>query len=79
MNCVNTIVGQKIDPVLAEHLEKELGMGGLVVVDSDTHQVNGNSKVFTGGDLIRGAGTAAEAVGDGRRAARAIDRMMKSI
>jgi len=39
-------------------------------------QVAGRPGVFAGGDIVRGAGTVVEAVGDGRRAAMAIDALL---
>jgi len=65
-------VGQRIDDLLARHLEGELGRPGLVRCDPDTLQVLGHPKLYAGGDIVRGAGTAVEAVGDGRRAAASI-------
>ncbi len=66
-------VGQGVEPPLAEYLNKEFGCDGLISVDENTMQVAGRPGVFAGGDIVRGAGTVVEAVGDGRRAAMAID------
>ncbi len=64
-------VGQEVDGQLGAHLEEELGSTGLVDVDGSLRVV-GRERVFAGGDIVRGAGTAVEAVRDGRRAAVAI-------
>jgi NADPH-dependent glutamate synthase beta subunit-like oxidoreductase len=66
-------VGQRTEPALAKYLKKEFGKEDGLEVDAGTMQVVGRSGVFAGGDIVRGAGTVAEAVGDGRRAAMAID------
>ncbi len=65
-------VGQTLSPVLAKYLKKEFKKDGLLEVDHDTMLVKGRAAVYAGGDIIRGAGTVVEAVGDGRRAAVAI-------
>jgi NADPH-dependent glutamate synthase beta subunit-like oxidoreductase len=70
-------IGQEVEPALARHLEQELGVKTPIEVDEETLQVRGRPALFAGGDVIRGAGTAVEAVRDGRRAARAIDRRLR--
>jgi NADPH-dependent glutamate synthase beta subunit-like oxidoreductase len=65
-------VGQGVEPLLGEYLNKEFGSDGLISVDEDTMQVTGRPGVFAGGDIVGGAGTVVEAVADGRRAAMAI-------
>jgi glutamate synthase (NADPH/NADH) small chain len=70
-------VGQTVDPALARHLEEALGVEVPIPVDEQTLQVPGRPALFAGGDVIRGAGTVVEAVGDGRRAAQAIDRHLR--
>ena len=65
-------VGQEIELNLAEYIKKEFGKAGLLEVDPETLQVQGKPNVYAGGDIIRGAGTVVQAVGDGRRAAMAI-------
>ena len=56
-------------------------VAGARLVDDDGHeetlQLRGRPALFAGGDVIRGAGTVVEAVRDGRRAARAIDRRLR--
>lgn len=69
-------VGQQAEPDLAAYLREEFGSEHGLKIDTKTMQVIGRSKVFAGGDIVRGAGTVVEAVADGRRAALAIDRRM---
>lgn len=66
-----TAVGQRLGADLVEPLSGLVGEDGLVTVDSGSQRVRGC--LFAGGDLVRGAGTIAAAVGDGRRAAVAMD------
>jgi NADPH-dependent glutamate synthase beta subunit-like oxidoreductase len=68
-------VGQQVEPALAKYLKKEFGTENGLKVDTETMQVIGRNRVFAGGDIVRGAGTVVEAVGDGRRAAMAIDAL----
>jgi NADPH-dependent glutamate synthase beta subunit-like oxidoreductase len=69
-------VGQRIEPALAKYLKKEFGTEDGLEVEPQTMRVVGRSGVFAGGDIVRGAGTVVEAVGDGRRAAVAIDEQV---
>ncbi len=69
-------VGQRVEPGLAGYLEEAFGRGDRLEVDRESMQVVGRSRVFAGGDIVRGAGTVVEAVGDGRRAAMGIDRRL---
>jgi phytoene dehydrogenase-like protein len=69
-------VGQQVEPDLAKYLKKEFGTESGLKVDTKTMQVIGRSRVFAGGDIVRGAGTVVEAVADGRRAAMAIDEQV---
>jgi len=71
-------VGQAAEPELARYLEKEFESRGLIEVDQETMQIKQRPGVFAGGDIVRGAGTIIEAVGDGRRAAMGIDRYLKN-
>ena len=70
-------VGQRTEPALAKYLKKEFGTEDGLNVDPETMRVVGRSGVFAGGDIVRGAGTVVEAVGDGRRAAMAIDELVQ--
>lgn len=69
-------VGQTTEPSLSKYLKKEFGRGDRIETRVDTLQVKGRPGIFAGGDIVRGAGTVAEAVGDGRRAAVAIDEQI---
>ncbi len=66
-------VGQQAEPALATHLQNTLDQPVPLAVDTETQRVPGRETLYAGGDIVRGAGTIVEAVGDGRRAARAID------
>ena len=70
-------VGQTVEPSLARCLRKELGFTNGLPVNPDTLEVEGHAGVFAGGDLVRGAGTVAEAVADGRKAARSIHARLR--
>ncbi|NVM53608.1 MAG: FAD-dependent oxidoreductase [Candidatus Helarchaeota archaeon] len=72
-------VGQEIETNLATYLKEEFGTAGLIEVNPETLQVNGKSKIYAGGDIIRGAGTVVQSVADGRRAAMAIDANLSKI
>ena len=49
----------------------ELSRKGMIVVDSDSGK-SSTSNVYAGGDIVRGASTVILAMGDGRRAAKAM-------
>jgi NADPH-dependent glutamate synthase beta subunit-like oxidoreductase len=70
-------VGQRTEPALAKYLKEEFGTEDGLEVDPETMQVVGRDGVFAGGDIVRGAGTVVEAVGDGRRAAMSIDEQVR--
>ncbi len=65
--------GPSIGP---EGLERD--PSGLVRVDEET-LVTSVPGIYAGGDLIRGSDTAVQAVGDGKRAAFAIDAWIQSL
>ena len=71
-------VGQQMESDLASCFEQEFGKAGLIDVDPETLKIKGKSNVYAGGDIIRGAGTVVQSVGDGRRAAQAIDKQLIS-
>ena len=48
---------------------------GTVVVNEETLQAS-NKQIFAGGDIVRGGATVILAMGDGRRAARAMDEYL---
>lgn len=56
-------------PILTEDVE--LSRKGMIVVDSESGRST-TSNVYAGGDIVRGASTVILAMGDGRRAAKAM-------
>jgi glutamate synthase (NADPH/NADH) small chain len=65
-------IGQGPNPVVVEGVEGiKLGRKGEILVDMETCQTD-LPGVFAGGDVIRAGSTVIQAMGDGRRAARAI-------
>ncbi len=71
-------IGQRVENLLAAYLKTELRVSGLIPIIKETMQVKGHPGIYAGGDIIRGAGTVVEAVADGRKAAAAIDKYIKS-
>ncbi|MDD3516956.1 MAG: FAD-dependent oxidoreductase [Chromatiales bacterium] len=67
-------IGQVVD---GEGFESLLGTGSYFKVDAWTGLLRGQENVFVGGDARGDHGTVTEAVGDGRRAAMAIDRLLR--
>lgn len=49
----------------------EISCKGMIVVDSESGK-SSTSNVYAGGDIVRGASTVILAMGDGRRAAKAM-------
>jgi len=75
--CSAVILAIGQGPSLApEGLERD--PSGLVRVDEET-LVTSVPGIYAGGDLIRGSDTAVQAVGDGKRAAFAIDKWLQSL
>lgn len=72
-------VGQTVEPDLAAYLKEEFDTDGLLEVEAESQQVKGRPGIYAGGDIIRGAGTIVDAVADGRRAAAAMDRMIRNL
>jgi NADPH-dependent glutamate synthase beta subunit-like oxidoreductase len=68
-------IGQTSTATAGAILAKAKKSGPLVQVDEKT-QATSLDAVFAGGDASRGAGTAVAAVGDGKRAADAIHRLL---
>jgi len=67
-------IGQTVDPA---GLETVLKQGSFMPAD-EWGRIAGHPGVYTGGDTRGDHGTVSEAVGDGRRAARAIDAYIKA-
>ncbi len=70
-------IGSGPNPVLTRNWpELRLGRRGNIVVDGDNATNVGG--VFAGGDIVTGTATVIEAMGAGKRAAKAIDEYLKS-
>jgi len=70
-------IGQSPNPLLIKQLEGlKLGRWGKVEVDQKTMS-SSLPGVYAGGDSVRGGATVILAMGDGRRAARAIDKFLR--
>jgi len=67
-------IGTNANPVLGQTSRLALGDRGYITVDADgATSIEG---VFAGGDIVTGAATVIEAMGAGRRAARAMKRYL---
>jgi formate dehydrogenase major subunit len=74
VDAVLLAVGQAIDSTCLDGTGITLARGGSPVINSATGRTS-KARVFAGGDFVTGPSIAVEAVGAGRRAAEAIDRM----
>ena len=72
---VITGIGQSVDLSWRDGEGIKVARGGTLIADPFGFQT-GNSKVFAGGDCVRGPATLIEAIGDGQRAAFAIERCL---
>jgi NADPH-dependent glutamate synthase beta subunit-like oxidoreductase len=68
-------IGQSVDLSWRDGDGIEVGRGGTIVADRLTYQTS-NPRVFAGGDAVRGPATLVEAIGDGQRAAFAIESFL---
>ena len=76
-DCVVNAIGTNANPLLQKTTpDLEFNRWGYIQVDEETC-VTSKPGVFAGGDIIRGAATVILAMGDGRKAARAIHRYLK--
>ena len=78
MACAAVIIaiGNKANPLLTRATPGlELNSDGNIVADPVTMQTS-RPRVFAGGDIVTGAATVIEAMGAGKKAARAIDRLL---
>jgi len=75
---VISAIGQSPNPLIPR-VTKDLKTErwGGVIVEKET-QLTSIPGVFAGGDLVRGAATVISAMGDGKRAAKAIDEYIKT-
>lgn len=70
-------IGQSPSPLLLKQVDGlKLGRWGNVEVDSET-MASSLPGVYAGGDAVRGGATVILAMGDGRRAAKAIDKFLR--
>jgi NADH-quinone oxidoreductase subunit F len=67
-------IGQSVD-LSWQNGDGVVAKGGTIVADRLTYQTS-NPRVFAGGDAVRGPATLVEAIGDGQRAAFAIERFL---
>ena len=70
-NQIVMAIGQTVEDSLANYLKSEFGTIQIKVAPN-TQLIEGKDKIYAGGDIIRGAGTVVQAVGDAKRAAMAI-------
>ena len=71
-------IGSGANPMLTKATpELELNKWGYIVADPESGQTSVDG-VFAGGDIVTGAATVIEAMGAGKRAARAIDEYLSS-
>jgi NADH-quinone oxidoreductase subunit F len=68
-------IGQSVDLSWLDGEGIKVARGGTIIADPFGFQT-GNPKVFAGGDAVRGPATLVEAIGDGQRAAFAIERCL---
>jgi glutamate synthase (NADPH) small chain len=70
-------IGTRANPLLtATCPDLKLNKWGNIVVDD--HGMTNLPGVFAGGDIVRGAATVILAMGDGKRAAKAMDNYLRS-
>jgi glutamate synthase (NADPH/NADH) small chain len=70
-------IGTRANPLLtATCPELKLNKWGNIIVDENT--MTSLPGVFAGGDIVRGAATVILAMGDGKRAAKAMDEYLKT-
>ncbi len=71
-------VGVSPNPLISQSTpELDVTKWGTLVVDQDTMQSTSMPIIFAGGDIVRGGATVILAMGDGRRAAKAMDEWIK--
>ncbi|MDR0559426.1 MAG: NADPH-dependent glutamate synthase [Prevotellaceae bacterium] len=71
-------VGVSPNPLIPQSIKGlEISRRGTITVNEDSMQ-SSIPQIFAGGDIVRGGATVILAMGDGRRAAKAMDRMLKN-
>ena len=77
-NIVVVAIGTRANPLLtATCPELKLDKWGNIVADAD--QMTSIPGIFAGGDIVRGGATVILAMGDGKRAAAAMDKYLSSL
>lgn len=77
VDTVVVAIGFGVNPlILSSTPDLAINHRGLVVVDKETLMTS-KEKVFAGGDIITGGSTVIEAMGQGKLAARSIDRYLR--
>jgi glutamate synthase (NADPH/NADH) small chain len=70
-------VGVSPNPLIPQSFDgMEVTSWGTIVVNSDTMQT-ADEMIFAGGDIVRGGATVILAMGDGRKAAKAMHQYLK--
>jgi glutamate synthase (NADPH/NADH) small chain len=71
-------IGTRSNPMLtSSEPDLKINEWGYLVVDQDG--MTSVPGIFAGGDIVRGAATVILAMGDGKRAARAIERYLGTV
>ncbi len=79
VDTVIVAIGNSPNPLVpADTPDLKTGKWGNIIADESTGQT-GKKGVFAGGDIVSGAATVIEAMGAGRRAAKAIDKYLVSV
>jgi glutamate synthase (NADPH/NADH) small chain len=78
VDCVVVAIGTRVNPIIpATTPGLRLDEQGYIAADPETGMTSRRG-IFAGGDIVRGGATVILAMGDGRRAAAAIDRYLRS-
>ena len=70
-------IGTRANPLLTATCP-ELKLNRWGYIEADENQITSIPGVFAGGDIVRGGATVILAMGDGKRAAVAIDKYMRN-
>lgn len=78
IDCAVVAIGNGPNPLVPHHTpDLEVSKWGNIVADEGSQKTS-KKGVFAGGDIVVGAATVIWAMGDGRRAARAMDEYLKT-
>jgi glutamate synthase (NADPH/NADH) small chain len=78
VDCAVIAIGNGPNPLVPHHTpDLEVSKWGNIVAEEGTQKTS-KKGVFAGGDIVVGAATVIWAMGDGRRAARAMDEYLKT-